>query len=158
MNKILSGIKEFFIKLIIGLLLFVVVMGIVFGINAIGEKIGLSLETQENIFFFLFILCAVGIVTYNLKKAGKLNIKYFKNLIKDILQTIIALGGSILFIIILIGAGIAIFNLATGIVKLGTIPVILIIILIVVGSRLERIENELRELRASRENRHSDYE
>jgi hypothetical protein len=158
MNKILKIIKEVVLKTIVGLLIFGGFLGIALIIDIVGEKLGLSENAQSNIYCFLFILVASSLVAYNLKKAGKLNLKYFKNLIKDIFQTIIALGGSILFIIVIIGAGIAIFNLATGIVKLGTIPAILIIILIVVGSRLERIENELRELRASRENRHNDYE
>jgi len=148
-NKVLNIIKEVTLKIILGLL---IIFGLVLIPTLLGGK---SEETQTTIFITLFIMLAVSLVIYTLKQTGKLTSRYFKGVLKDIFDFIKAIGWFLLVIIGIILAGVIIYNFVGAI---GTIPFLIIILIIVVGSRLEKIEAELRELRKRRGNKYNDYD
>ena len=127
------------------------------------QPLRLSDKTVINLNYFLIVLLLIGIVLRDFKKKNRLTKKYWRSVIKNIKEIIIVFSNFIKAFSWLIGIIIAIIVggilLSNFIGAIGTIPFLLITLIFVVGSRLERIEEELRELRNSREDKfYNDYD
>lgn len=157
----LRRLGEIMFKVILGLFIF---FGLMLSSISIGDKFNLSGEGQLYVTLFLITLLFVVAGIYKYKKEGRLISKeYWKSVVKDAREIVIGFfdlikvaGWLIGIIIVIIIGGILLSNFIGAI---GTIPLLIIVLIFVVGSRLENIEAELRELRNSREDRfHNNYD